>query len=60
MQTRTTSGVVVIEDYYHMTIMDESINWMKLTHLLSTFPLNLRVAFYAYLEILDTLLKCTY
>ena len=25
---------VVIEDYYHMTIMDENMNWVKLTYLL--------------------------
>ena len=26
---------VVIEDYKHMTIMDENVHWMELTHLLS-------------------------
>ena len=25
---------VVIGDYYHMTTMNENVNWMKLTHLL--------------------------
>ena len=27
----------------YITTMDDNINWMKLTHLLSIFPLNLRV-----------------
>jgi hypothetical protein len=34
---------IVIEDYYHMTTMNDNINWMKLTHLLSIFSLTLRV-----------------
>jgi hypothetical protein len=38
--------MVVIEDYDHMTIMDENVNWMKLTNLLSLFSLNLRALFY--------------
>ena len=25
--------MIVIEDFDHMTTMDENINWMKLTHL---------------------------
>ena len=29
-----------------MIVMDENINWMKLTHLLTIFILNLRVPFY--------------
>ena len=33
---------VVIEDYYHMTTIDENINWMKLIHLSSIFSLDLR------------------
>ena len=28
---------VVIGDYYYMKIMDENVNWMKLTYLLSIF-----------------------
>lgn len=36
---------VVIEDYCHMTTMDETMNWMKLTHILSNVPLNLRAPF---------------
>ena len=42
MQTLTRTDLVAIEDYDHMTIMDENMKWMKLTHLLSVFPLNLR------------------
>ncbi len=37
---------VVIEDYYHMTTMDENVNWMKLAHLLSIFILNPRASFH--------------
>ena len=40
MQTQTRMDKVVIEGYYQMTTMDENVNWMKLTHLLSTFSLN--------------------
>ena len=32
----------VIEDYYHMTTIIYYMNWMKLTHLISKYPLNLR------------------
>ena len=31
MQTLTRMNKVVIEDYYHMTTMDENVNWMKQT-----------------------------
>ena len=31
MQTLTRMDKVVIEDYYHMTVGDENVNWMKLT-----------------------------
>ena len=27
--------MIVIKNYYHMTSMDENVNWMKQTHLLS-------------------------
>ena len=37
MQTPTKMDKVVIEDFYHMTIMDENFNWMELTHLLSIY-----------------------
>jgi hypothetical protein len=37
MQTSTRMNKIVIEDYHHMTIMDENVNWMKLMNLLSTF-----------------------
>ena len=45
MQTLTRMDRVVIEDYYYTTIADENMNWMKLTHPLSSFPLNLRAPF---------------
>jgi hypothetical protein len=45
MQTLTRIDSVVIGDWYHMTTMDENINQMKLTHLLSTFPLKLKGPF---------------
>ena len=35
MQTLTRIFMVVIEDYDHITSMDENVNQMKLTHLLS-------------------------
>ena len=41
MQIITRMDTVVIEDYYRMTTMDEKVNWMKVTYLLSTFLLNL-------------------
>jgi len=37
MHIITRMDMVVIEDYYHMTTMDENMNSMKLKHLLSTF-----------------------
>ena len=45
MQTLIKMDKVVIEDYYRVTIMDENMNWMKLTHLLSLFSLNPRAPF---------------
>ena len=45
MQTLIIMNKVVIRDYYHMRIMDEHINWMNLTHVLSKFPQNLRAPF---------------
>ena len=35
MQTPTRMDKVVIEDYKHMTTMDENVHWMELTRLLS-------------------------
>ena len=46
MQTLTRLDKVVIEDYYHMTIINENVYYMKLAHLLSNFSQNLRVPFY--------------
>ena len=45
MQVITRMGMVVIMNYYHMTTMDENMNWMKLTHMLSTFFVNLMTPF---------------
>jgi hypothetical protein len=45
MQILTRMDRVPVEDHYHMTTMDESANWMKLTHLLSSFSLNLGALF---------------
>ena len=53
MQTLTRIDKVTIEDYYYMIMMiDENVNWMKLTHLLSIFSLHLR---YNYCPTLYTL-----
>ena len=41
----TRINKVVIEDYYYLTIMDENVNWMELTHLLSIFSQNHRAPF---------------
>ena len=51
MQTLTKMDMVVIEDYYHTTTMNKNVNWMKLTHLLSNFPLNRKALLYIYLYI---------
>ena len=37
MLNQTRSDKVVIEDYHQMTTMDENVNWMDLTHVLSTY-----------------------
>ena len=41
MKNLTKVDKVVIEDCYHMTTLNEVMNWMKLTHLLLVFPLKL-------------------
>ena len=38
MQILTRVDMVVVEDYYYNTTLDENVNYMKLTHLLSFFP----------------------
>ena len=44
MQTLSRMNMVVIKDYnLHMNFFDENAYWMKLTHLLLEFSLNLRV-----------------
>ena len=45
MQTLTRTNMVVFKDYDHMTIMNEDMKWMKLTHLISIFSLNVMAPF---------------
>ena len=47
MQTLTKTHIVVIEDYDLVTTLDEKVDWMKLTHLLSKNSLELRASFCA-------------
>ena len=35
MQTQTRTYVIVIKDYELMITMDDNVNWMKPTHLMS-------------------------
>ena len=46
MQTQTRMDKVVIQDFYQASTMNENVNQMKLTHLLSNLSLNLRAPFY--------------
>ena len=39
MQTPTRMNKVVIEDYYHIIIMDENVNWMEPAHMFTIFSL---------------------
>ena len=39
MQTPTIMDKLVIDDHYHITTVDETVNVMKPTDLLSTFSL---------------------
>ena len=48
MQTPTRMDKVVIEDYYHMTVLNKNANWMELSHLLSILSLNPRAPSYTY------------
>ena len=45
MQTLTQMDKVIIEDYYHMTTMNEDMNWMEQTHPLSNVSLSIRAPF---------------
>lgn len=54
---------VTIEDYYRMTTMNKNMIWMKLTHLLRGFSLNLRGPLFVHLpviQILNSLSKCSH
>ena len=60
MQTLTRTYMVVIEDFDHMAIMDEKVNYTKLTCLLSVFSLNLRAPLlhiYIYFKLLIAFLN---
>ena len=45
MQNLITMDMIVIEEYYHITIMNKNINWMKLAHLCSKESLILKGPF---------------
>ena len=45
MQNLRRMDNVVIGEYYLMKIMDEDVNWMKLTHMLSVLSLHLTPPF---------------
>jgi len=45
MQILTRVDMVVIEDYYHITTLNENVIWMKRTHLLPSFFLNPKASF---------------
>ena len=53
---------VVIEDYYYTTTMNENVDWMKLTNLLSCFSLSLGpiLYIYVYFRNFNSLFGCTY
>jgi hypothetical protein len=58
LQTLTTMDIVIIEDYYHMTTIDEYACWMKWTHLLWKFPLHLRASIYISTFVTKKWIKC--
>ena len=43
MKSLTRMNMVVIKDYYDMIPMDENVNWMTPTNLLSSFSLTLQL-----------------
>ena len=45
MQALAKNGQGVIGDNYHMIVVDENVNWLKLAHLLSNLSLNFRAPF---------------
>jgi hypothetical protein len=52
MQTLTKTNIVVVRDYDCTTTMNENMKWMKLTHPLSNFSLNLRAPPFVHLLLL--------
>ena len=51
MQTLTRTYMVVIEDFVHTTTINENVNYMKLTHLLSKISIILGPPLYIYLYV---------
>ena len=45
MRTLPRMDKGVIKDYYYMKTMDENVNWLKPTHLLSKISRNLKASF---------------
>ena len=63
MQNLTSMDKVVLEDCYHMTRGNEIMNWMKLTHLLSSFlskPYGALLYIYLYFSFLNSLFEYTH
>ena len=60
MQTLIRMDGIVSKDHYHMTIVDENVIWMKLTHLLSRFFSKTQgrlLYIYLYFRVLDNLFQ---
>jgi hypothetical protein len=58
LQTLTRMDIVVNEDYYHMTTMDENVNYMKTSTSIVKFsskPYALLLYNYLYFKILNSL-----
>ena len=65
MQTLIRMDMIVIEDNYHMTRMNENMNWMKLKHLVkfimrSCKPQGALLYIYLYCRFLNSLPSCTH
>ena len=62
LQTLTRTYMVIIKDHDCMTTIDKYVNWIKLTHLLSKFPLTLGPPFeiHFYFKKINSLFIYTY